>query len=367
VPDIGLDHIYTVHNIKCEPFKYVKIPTTSMKRDQSQLIPEADLVDVSIDKLVLDSSNVRFKHLSGRPSVKKIEEIIRNESDTRDLCEQIITAGVVYEPLVIDHDYVVLEGNRRLVAIRILKNEIEDGKIDDFPMGKFDTVKCRKLPKDVTPQTTDLYLASIHVRGKKPWKLFNRAKHIYRLNRAHGMSYDLLASHLGMGKVTIQRSILIYKLVLDYSRRFPDDSEWFHKYTYYEELFKRKDLTEFRNDQSNLDNFSKWIHDEKFHDHRDVRKLYKVLNDKHAFNEFKQHNFASALKILESEDPTLSNRNFKKILDSLDVLKSFSREELSDTKQNPAKMRLLYQLEAEAKSIIAELDALKQSKGENNP
>lgn len=335
-----------------------------MKKIQSELIPEADLIDVPINKLILDDSNVRFKHLPGRPNIEKIESIIRNESDTRELCEQILTAGVVYEPLIINRDYIVLEGNRRLVALRMLRKDIDDGKIDVISQDKFNNVKCRMLPKHVTEKTTDLYLASIHVKGKKPWKLFNRAKHIFRLNRIHGMSYDLLAAHLGMGKVTIQRSILIYKLVLDYSRRFPDDIEWFHMYTYFEELYKRKDLTEYRNDPKFVDDFSKWIYEEKFHDHRDIRKLSKILKDKNAFAEFKKHDFATALKILESDDPTLSNRNFKKIQDALEVLKSFSREELSDAKRNPSKMRLLYQLEAEAKSLIAELDALKHAKGD---
>lgn len=326
------------------------------------MISESDLIDVQIDKLVLDTSNVRFKHLPGRPNLEKIEDIIRNEPDTRDLCEEILAAGVVYEPLVITHDYVVLEGNRRLVAVRMLRQDIEDGKIDDFPLEKFDTLKCRKLPKDATEKTTDLYLASIHVKGKKPWKLFNRAKHIYRLNRTHGMSYDLLAAHLGMGKVTIQRSILIYKLVLDYSRRFSDDPEWFHKYTYYEELFKRKDLTEFRTNPKSVDEFSKWIREEKFNDHRDVRQLAKIIADKNAFVEFKKNDFTNAMKILEEDDPSLSNRNFKKIKDTLDVLKSFSREELADAKATPSKIRLLFSLEAEIKSLIAELDSIKHSK-----
>lgn len=333
-----------------------------MKKEQSQLISEADLIDVPIKKLVLDTSNVRFKHLPGRLSLEKIENIIRDEPDTRELCEEILAAGIVYESLVITNDYVVLEGNRRLVAVRILRKDIEDGKIDDFPLEKFDTLKCRKIPKHATEKTTDLYLASIHVKGKKSWKLFNRSKHIYRLNRTHGMSYDSLAAHLGMGKVTIQRSILIYKLVLDYSRRFPDDSEWFHKYTYYAELFKRKDLAEFRTNSKFVDDFSKWIYEEKFHDHREVRQLAKIIADKNTFTEFIKTDFANAMKILEEDDPSLSNRNFKKIKDTLDVLKSFSREELADAKVTPSKMRLLYSLDAEIKSLIAELDSIKPSR-----
>ena len=332
-----------------------KIPNTG-------LIAEADVVDVPIEKLRLDTENVRFKHLPKKLSPDEIEQRIRQEDDTNDLCEQILAAGVVYEPLVINSDNIVLEGNRRLVCLRMLKEEISNGKLEGFPKDKFTTLKCRILPKGVDDKTVDLYLATIHVKGKKPWKLFNRAKHIYRLNRFHGMSYDTLADYLGMGKVTIQRSITVYHLILEYSRKFPDDKEWFHKFTYFEELFKRKELKEYRDDKAFLIKFMKWIHDGKFHDHRDVRQLLKVITDEDIYREFQKNGFGAALNLLESKDPSLSNQQFKKIKDTIDVLKSMSRTELEELKGNAAKRKLIIALEAEVKSLLAELDALNQRK-----
>jgi len=327
----------------------------------AQLIADAPVTEVPIDRLKLDTQNIRFKHLSSKLAVDEIERMIRQEPDTSELCDQILSAGVIYEPLVINLDYVVIEGNRRLACLRILKEELENGRLLGLPIHKFNFVKCRMLPKGVDEKDIDLYLATIHVKGKKPWKLFNRAKHIYRLNRFHGMSYDALAGYLGMGKVTIQRSIIIYNLILDYSRRFPDDKEWFHKFTYFEELFKRKDLKEFRDDKNFVQEFAKWIHDEKFRDHRDVRQLRKILIDEDAFAAFKKDGFSAALVVLENKDPSLSNQEFKKIKDTIDVLKSIPRSELGSIKSNAAKVRLIILLEAEAKALLAELDAMRAS------
>lgn len=326
---------------------------------EAELIAGSPIIDVPIQKLRLDSGNVRFRHYSPKPNSKKVEEIIRRDDDTSELCEQIFTSGVVYEPLVINSEYIVIEGNRRLVCLRMLYEQAAEGKLEGITKEKFAKVRCRILPKAVNDKTLDLYLATIHVKGKKPWKLFNRAKHIYRLNRIHGMPYDYIASYLGMGKVTIQRSILVYLRTLDYERAFPDDNEWFHKFTYFEELFRRKELEEFADQKDFVRKFSHWVHDGKFLDHRQVRQLRQVLSKPDAYEAFLKGNFNAALKVLEKEDPSLSDPDFKRIRTTIDVLKSISRNQLYGIKANPAKMKLLISLEAEVKNLIVELDAMR--------
>lgn len=332
-------------------------------RQNAQIIANARTVDVPIEKIQLDLGNVRFKHLPKKPTSTQIEKIIKDESDTYELCDQILAAKGVYEPLVITSDHIVIEGNRRLVCLRMLKEQAVSGQLEGISTKMFETVKCRILPTNTDAKIIDLFLASIHVKGKKPWKLFNRAKHIYRLNVVHGVSYDDLASNLGMAKVTIQRNVKVYKLMLDYSRRFPNDKEWFHKFTYFDELFKRKDLKEYRDDKDLLYKFASWVHDEKFRDVRDVRQLKKVFEDDSAYKTFLKDNFKEALKELEIKDPSLSNQQFKKIKDTIEVLKAIPRTELEEIKTNPAKMKLVIALNAETRSLLAELDSLGTSKG----
>lgn len=326
----------------------------------SELIANSKIIEIPIDKLKLDKDNVRFKHLQKKLSQNQMRKLIADEPDTSELCDQILAARVVYEPLVVDTHNVVIEGNRRLVSLWILRDEVIQEKLEGVSEEKFNKVKCRVLPDKVDDKTKDLYLATIHVKGKKPWKLFNRAKHIYRLNVVHGFSYDKLAEHIGMGKVTIQRNVNVYKQIVNYSRRFPDDKLWFHKFTYYDELFKRKELKELTNDKEFLLKFGKWVHDEKFHDVRDVRKLLKVVSDKDALAILEKQKFEVALKVIEEKDPSLSNQDFKKIKETIEVLKSIERTELVEIKMNAAKMKLLIALEAEIKSLLAELDAIRR-------
>ena len=321
-------------------------------------IADAKIIEIPIEKLDLDKNNVRFSHYKKQSlSQSQIQEIIRQDGDTNVLCDQILAAGVVYEPLVIDSDYIVIEGNRRLVCLRLLLADIDDGKLDEKLRSKFLNVKCRILPKSVDNKTLDLYLATIHVKGKKMWKLFNRANHIYRLSRIHGVSYDRLADELGMGKATIQRCVIVYKHLMGYSRTFPDDKEWFHKFTYFDFLFKRKDLKELREDEEFVTQFAKWVHDKKFHDVRDIFQLAKVVTDHDAFEELKKNNFKSALEVLERKDPSLSNPEFKQIKETLFVLKDLTHQDPNELKQNKGKMKLLIQLQAEIKSLMLDLDS----------
>ena len=326
-----------------------------------ELIASARVLDVPIDKLKLDVENVRFKHIVGKLDQRRIEQLIQEDSETRELCDQILAAKCVYEPLVIGSDFVVIEGNRRLVCLRMLKKQSEEGQLDGIAPSTFSKVKCRMIPAEVEEKDLDLYLATIHVRAKLPWKLFNRAKFIYRLSTVHKMSYDSLAEYLGMSKVTIQRSVRVYKTLLGYQRKFPDDKEWYHKFTYYDELFKRRELKEIREDEHFLADFDQWVNQGKFHDVRDVRKLLKVINDKEALHVLQKENFQAALRVLEANDPTLSNQSFKKIRETISILRNLPRTEFTDLISNPAKYNLIIELEAEAKKLTVQLDAIREA------
>ena len=92
---------------------------------KSEKIVDAKIIEIPIEKLELDKNNVRFSHYKKKNLAQsQIQEIIRQDGDTNVLCDQILAAGVVYEPLVIDSDYVVIEGNRRLVCLRLLLADI---------------------------------------------------------------------------------------------------------------------------------------------------------------------------------------------------------------------------------------------------
>jgi hypothetical protein len=327
----------------------------------ADLIADAKPINVPIEKLRLDVGNVRYIHIQGEKIEKEVEKLILEDPATQYLCEQILSAGTLLEPIVIDSEYSVIEGNRRLVCLRLLHKDASEGRLDGIQKDRFAKVKCRMVSDKINPKTIDLYLATIHVRGKLPWKLFNRAKHIHRLRFVHGMTYDELVEHTGMSRATISRSLIVYKLVERYRRMFSDDDQWFRKYTYFEELFRRKDLKERRENSSFLDNFSKWVYQGKFRDHKDVRKLNEVLSQPNAMKVFEEKGFASALGVIEMEKPEFSDKDFKRISDTITFLKDVSRKKIDDILSNTAKYKLIVALEAETKNLLIDLEAKRKA------
>jgi len=327
----------------------------------ADLIVGAKQVEVPIEKLKLDIRNVRYTHVDGKKIEKELEKLILEDSATHHLCDQILSARTILEPIVINPDYTVIEGNRRLVCLRLLHKDASEGKLDGIPKNHFAKVPCRILSDKINPKTIDLYLATIHVRGKLPWKLFNRAKHIHCLRFVHGMTYDELAEHTGLGRATISRSLVVYKLVEKYRRMFPMDNQWFRKYTYFEELFRRKDLKERRENSSFLDKFSKWVYQKKFRDHKDVRKLNEILSHPNARRAFEERDFIASLKVIEMEKPEFSDRDFKRVSDTIDFIRDVSRKRIDDILSNAAKYKLIVTLEAEVKSLLIDLEAKKKA------
>jgi hypothetical protein len=326
----------------------------------ADLIVGAKLEDVPIEKLKLSIANVRYSHVETEKLEEELEKLILEDPETSYLCDQILAAKTILEPLVINPDYIVIEGNRRLVCLRLLHKDASEGRLDGIPKDHFAKVPCRIVSDKINPRTIDLYLATIHVKGKLPWKLFNRAKHIHHLRFFYGMTYDELAEHTGLGRATISRTLTVYKLVEKYRRMFPGDDQWFRKFTYFEELFRKKDLKERREDSSFLDKFSKWVYEKKFKDHKDVRKLNEILSHPLAKNEFEKHDFATALRVFEMEKPEFADRDFKRINDTITFIRHVSRTRLDEIRSNPAKYKLIVELEAEVKSLLIDLETKKK-------
>lgn len=325
-----------------------------MKKDFS-VIPNFEPVTVEINELELDLTNVRFAHLTPRLDEKHMEEAIWDEPSTNMLYAQIKIAKKLYEKPVINSDKVVIEGNRRIVCLRRLQKEAKSGTLPRISADHYDFIDCNRIPPDTPQESIDLYLASIHVKGKQKWPTFNKAKKIYDLHQVHNFSYDNLAKHLGMGKVTVIRMADVYEQTKMYGKRYTKDKEWYHKFTYFDELYKRRDLKDFRSIQKKVDMFANWVHEGKFDDVRDVRSLARVLADTDAFKALERGNFANALKIIEKKNPSLKSKTFRQIEKVTELIRSFPRKELLKTVQDPERIKMLKQLKSEIDALLKDI------------
>lgn len=312
-------------------------------------------VTVNLDKLKLDLTNVRYQHKEELIDGKKMGEFIWNESGTKQLYEQIKAARGLYEKPFIDANYVVLEGNRRLVCLRRLKNDAHENKLPGIKKNTFNLIKCEMIPKGTPEVQKILFLASIHGRPKLQWPAFNKAKQIYDLSNVYEMSYDKLAKHLGMGKATLIKTVNSYEQTYNYGKKYPDDRYWYRKYTYFEELFKKRDLKEFRKIQSNINKFAKWVREDKFNDVRDVRILAQIMKDKDALRLFETHGLAEALEFLEKKNPTLKSKEFRQIQKMIKIISFFPRKELIKTASDPHRRKMILKLKKEVDSLVKDI------------
>ena len=310
---------------------------------------------VPTDDLKLDPNNVRFKHLEQILTDTEIEERIWEEQDTRDLMKSIRIAGGLMEQPVINSDYIVKEGNRRAVCLRKLKNLAHQGKVPEWPEDQFDKVDCECLPDDVSPIDIDIYLAHVHVKGKKAWRRLNQAKHIHELYDNLGQSYDTITESLGMGKRTIQVLNWAYSATAQYLKEYGEKAK-VTDFVFFDQLYKRKELRVWLDsDSDNLSKFGEWVMAGKIKDpSRELKWLPEVLKNKAALEALESKDLERAKEVLQHGNPALASQTFKAIQKAIDAIRLMPLEEYRALSEDHARLDMLRKLRQEVDEVLKE-------------
>jgi hypothetical protein len=114
---------------------------------------------------------------------------------------------------------VVVEGNRRLAALTLLKRSVEGNppspawaKIVDgwaIPQGFFDTIPILRMPNR---QSVDIYLGFRHVTGIKQWDPAEKAEYIAYLIDQRDFSYDEVMRKIGSKTEAVRRNYIAYRV-----------------------------------------------------------------------------------------------------------------------------------------------------------
>lgn len=172
---------------------------------------------VSVDKLSFLPDNPRvyavthgipgFRELSPEQQQKLIFEALCKEPSVKNLKKDIPRNGGLLERILVRHDrYEVVEGNSRLAAYRLLRDEAADGSWEEIP--------CR-LVSSLTEEQQAAYLQEIHVAGKTPWSAYEKANfaHVHRSEK--GWSVEHIAKLFGESQAVIRRKISVIKMMAE--------------------------------------------------------------------------------------------------------------------------------------------------------
>ncbi|WP_274025572.1 ParB/Srx family N-terminal domain-containing protein [Vibrio parahaemolyticus] len=186
---------------------------------------------ISPEHLVLDATNPRLFIEATKSDQESLIKSLANTADLKELIQSITENGYLsIEPLIItDHEdgkhFVVLEGNRRLAAIRLLQ---------DRELAKTCRISTpEKLSKEVEDSLKEIAVYRVaevsdarsligfkHVNGPHKWESYAKAQFAYKWyvdEKDNGLTIDDIAAKLGDNNNTV-RSLVSAMFVLEQAK-----------------------------------------------------------------------------------------------------------------------------------------------------
>lgn len=186
--------------------------------------------DCPTDLLMLDPSNPRLEDGApdgGQLSEKDLILALRNVGALPELIASITANGYKkIEPMVIhgpdEGPYTVLEGNRRLACIKLLKNPklAEECGItvpNPVPQVVLDSIQSVPVWRVANPEDAKAFIGFKHINGPHKWESFAKARFVtqwWKDGKTAGLTIPMIAEKLGDDNNTI-RNMIAGMLVLE--------------------------------------------------------------------------------------------------------------------------------------------------------
>jgi hypothetical protein len=292
------------------------------------LAPLLSQIDVKLDQLLLDPNNPRFAELGqeldsvpeerfAEAKVQQVtyEKMKSNKFEVAELRDTIKNLGFLpMDRLVVrkwngGDSFVVVEGNRRVTALRWLMELHEAGKeqLDEDQKINLTQLKVLLLDDDNAPDDVKWILPGLrHVSGIKEWGAYQKARAVYEL-RSGGKSARETAQSLGLATKTANQLWRSYLALnqMKADEEYEDYAEP-HMYSYFEEVFKRPNVRDWLNwsdeeerflNDTGVREFYGWmvgevgddgeLGDPKLPEAKSVRGLGEILDDQAAMSVFR--------------------------------------------------------------------------------
>lgn len=197
----------------------------------------AEMEMMSVSDLAFDLDNPRLVEfdLPKNAPDDDVVQVLWETMDVRELVLSIAASGFFrYEPLIVvreDCKNVVIEGNRRLAAVKVLLDRSLRKRLDvDVPdISEEDRDALRELPTvSATRESSWRYVGFKHVNGPAKWSSYAKSRYIAMVYREFGVPLEDIASQIGDTHRTVQRLFRAI-MVLEQSERmkvFDREDRW---------------------------------------------------------------------------------------------------------------------------------------------
>jgi hypothetical protein len=208
----------------------------------------SSVTSVPVCELSFDHSNPRLAEygITDRTPETEILKILWDAMDVRELVQSIAASGFFpHEALIIAEEggkKIVIEGNRRLAAVKVLLNDEIDAENGwAIPkLGAEAKEALERLPAIISNrQESWRYLGFKHVNGPAKWSSYAKAAYIAEVHRLYNIPLGDIANQIGDRHNTVQRlyrGLMVLEQaertnVYDRADRFRERLAFSHLYT----------------------------------------------------------------------------------------------------------------------------------------
>lgn len=186
-------------------------------------VPLKDTTKVSVDWLKLDRQNPRLVGISARTTEESIVAQLYRGEELGELLQSIAANGYLdIEPLIVlldpaDQKFTVLEGNRRLAAIRLFREPVlvesiansERLKIGMPEISPEALVTLAEVSVYRVPDRDDArsFIGFKHINGAAKWESYAKAKFAAEWYKSGNVSLEAISEKIGDRHDTIKRMV----------------------------------------------------------------------------------------------------------------------------------------------------------------
>jgi len=216
----------------------------------------------NLKNFYLDPNNYRFvddnnykkvedEDVTHKTIQKRTQKFIegKNREGVKDLLNSFKANGFLEVDVIQlkdlgDNNYLVLEGNRRVTALKILQEDFKNG----LDIGKLETTIFSSVPSVIYTDNDEtnhrIIMGLKHINGNKKWPAINQAQLIYDYllpfrDNGYSKEESNLCQSLGITKAKLRATQRAYYLILQYKESDYGDQFKSEMYYTFAEIMKK--------------------------------------------------------------------------------------------------------------------------------
>jgi hypothetical protein len=325
------------------------------------------LIDVEPESVKLDPTNPRVGF-----SMKQLDTaergdaactlLLTSQEDTEGLKRSILLSGGVQEPIYLRHNHVVAEGNRRVVAMRAVKEAAPDDP-------RFARMPAWLIPKGTPEAVIQDLLNEVHLGSVRGWAPYEKALQMRSLVKA-GLIEEEIAERYRMTANDVRQQIeaantmdrIYFPVTTD-----PSDPEHRTRFSYFLEFEKNSKIRPHCEAMPDLpERFARWVRDGRVNAGAKVRRLPKILDSQEATRLLEVAGFDAAEDYLAKHDPR-EHELYVLMEQTRARIQGISMSELGELAGSPERLAIMKELQSVIDEVFSNVERLAKTKKDRSP